>query len=187
MASLTFACLLAQSVETSPRLAVIKKAPDFQLMDQTGTNIQLSKLPEDVLLVGFIFTTCNGTCPATTHRMSQVQDSLQNRGFLKKGKVRLLSITLDPERDTPAALSRYMQLYGINGKHWSFLTGPPKEVRKTYTAWGMWAKPAANGQLDHPSRIFLVDQKRRIREIYNLSFMNREWVVEDILFLLGKK
>ena len=45
-------------------------------------------------------------------------------------------------------------------------------------------KPAANGQLDHPSRIFLVDRKGSVREIYNLGFMKAAWVVEDIELLL---
>ena len=48
----------------------------------------------------------------------------------------------------------------------------------------MWAQPAANGQLDHPSRIFLVDAQGRVREIYNLSFLKAAWVVEDIELLL---
>jgi protein SCO1/2 len=48
----------------------------------------------------------------------------------------------------------------------------------------MWARPAANGQLDHPSRIFLIDTHRRVREIYNLSFLKPAWVIEDIELLL---
>jgi protein SCO1/2 len=48
----------------------------------------------------------------------------------------------------------------------------------------MWAKPAANGQLDHPSRIFLVDPQYRIREIYNLNFLKPKWVVQDVELLL---
>jgi protein SCO1/2 len=169
------------------RLAVIQKAPDFELMDQAGGTVRLSALKEKVLLVGFIFTTCNGTCPATTHRMAKVHEELQKRGLLDKDQVRLLSITLDPQRDTPAALQHYMQLYEIAPAHWSFLTGPVPAVEKTLAAWGMWAKPAANGQLDHPSRLFLVDQHRNVREIYNLAFMKTAWVADDIELLLKEK
>jgi protein SCO1/2 len=50
----------------------------------------------------------------------------------------------------------------------------------------MWARPAANGQLDHPSRIFLVDGKGNVREIYNLSFLKSPWVCEDVELLLGE-
>ena len=52
-----------------------------------------------------------------------------------------------------------MKLYDLSPKHWSFLTGPEKDVEKVYKAWGMWAKPRQNGQLDHPSRVYLVDAK----------------------------
>ena len=136
-----------------------------------------------VTLVSFIFTTCSGSCPATTSRMAKIQEHLHQRGLLEKG-VRLVSISLDPKRDTPEVLRGYMRLYEADGSTWSFLTGPPDEVAKAIAAWGMWAKPAPNGQLDHPSRIFLVDRKGRIREVYNLGFMKTAWVVEDIELLL---
>ena len=57
-------------------------------------------------------------------------------------------------------------------------------MEKVHTAWGMWSKPGANGQLDHPSRVFLVDARGRIREIYNLDFFKPAWVLEDIQLLL---
>jgi len=175
---------LAKDAATTSRLAGIRTAPDPTLITQTGQTLRRSDLRGKVLLVSFIFTTCNGTCPATTHRMSQVQQELETRGLCKDGRVRLLSITLDPIRDTPEVLSGYMRLYDIDAKNWSFLTGPADEVTRTIKAWSMWARPAANGQLDHPSRIFLVDSWGRIREIYNLSFLKPAWVAEDVELLL---
>jgi protein SCO1/2 len=166
------------------RLAVIQKAPDFSLIDQDGKAVRRADFTGKVLLVSFIFTTCNGSCPATTHRMGKVQEALQSAGLFRKGRVRLLSITLDPARDTPQVLRNYMQLYDVDRASWSFLTGPRAKVAKTIAAWGMWVKPAANGQLDHPSRIFLVDPKGRVREVYNLGFLKPAWVVEDIELLL---
>src|SRR5262249_30862408 len=148
---------LAADPAPASRLAVIQPAPEFALTTQTGDSFRSVDLKGKVLLVGFIFTTCNGTCPATTHRMSQVQQQLQSRGLLHDDRVHFVSVTLDPARDTPDALQRYMKLYDLSGKHWSFLTGPTKDVEKVHRAWGMWAKPAPNGQLDHPSRVFLVD------------------------------
>jgi protein SCO1/2 len=59
-------------------------------------------------------------------------------------------------------------------------------VKEVIKAWGMWAKPAANGQLDHPSRIFLVDARNRIREIYNLNFLKPKWVAQDVELLLNE-
>lgn len=166
------------------RLAVIRPAPDFALTTQSGETLRLAGLKGKVLLVSFIFTACNGTCPATTHRMVQVQDALKAAGLWKGGGVHLLSISLDPARDKPEVLRDYMKLYGVDAAHWTFLTGAPEEISKTLGAWGMWARPAANGQLDHPSRVFLVDGKGRIREIYNLAFLKPAWVVEDIRLLL---
>ena len=176
----------ADSVAGS-RLAVIRPAPDFTLTTQDEKPLRLANLKGKVLLVSFIFTTCNGTCPATTHRMGQVQQLLQARGLLKNNQVRLLSITLDPARDTPEALRRYMKLYDADAAHWSFLTGTPDKVNRVLAAWDMWAKPAANGQLDHPSRIFLIDRQGRVREIYHLGFLKAAWVVEDIELLLKEK
>src|SRR5207244_3178576 len=81
------------------RLAVIQPAPDFTLTTQDGSKLSSSDLKGNVLLVSFIFTTCNGACPATTHRMSQIQEELKTRNLLKDGQVRLLSVSLDPVRD----------------------------------------------------------------------------------------
>src|SRR5439155_19260633 len=102
-----------------------------------------------VLLVSFIFTTCNGTCPATTHRLSLVQQELKARGLCKDDRLRLLSITLDPVRDSSEVLRAYMRAYDLDETNWSFLTGTPDQVATTIEAWGMWARAAANGQLDH--------------------------------------
>jgi protein SCO1/2 len=170
-----------------PRLAVIQKAPNWDLINQDDKAVRMADFKGKVLLVSFVFTTCNGTCPATTHRMEKVQTALQEKGLFKRGRVHLLSFSLDPSRDKPEVLRRYMHLYDAEPAHWTFLTGGTEQVSKVIAAWGMWARPAANGQLDHPSRIFLVDAQGRIREIYNLSFMKPAWVVEDIELLLKEK
>ena len=169
------------------RLAVIRTAPDFTLTTQGEKPLHFADLAGKVRLVSFIFTTCNGSCPATTHRMAQVQEALRAKKLDQDGKVQLLSISLDPMRDTPEVLRNYAKLYDADAKNWTFLTGPKEKVEKVVSAWGMWAKPAANSQLDHPSRIFLVDGRGHIREIYNLAFMKTAWVVEDIEMLLKEE
>jgi protein SCO1/2 len=166
---------------------VIRSAPAFELRTQDDRPLRLKDLRGKVLLVSFIFTTCNGSCPATTARMGAAAREMERAGLLKGERVRLLSITLDPQRDTTAALRRYRQLYDIEGENWSFLTGAPATVAGVIKSWGMWVKPAANAQLDHPSRIFLVDKKGRIREVYNLAFFKPAWVLEDVRALLEEK
>jgi protein SCO1/2 len=183
-------CLLAGPLPAggkASRLAVSQKAPAFALTDQAGKPLGSADLRGKVLLVGFVFTTCSGTCPATTHRMGLVQRELQARGLLKGDRVRLVSITLDPKRDTPEVLRGYMRLYDADPASWSFLTGPAAQVEKVVAAWGMWAKAAANGQLDHPSRVFLVDRRGNVREIYNLDFLRPAWAAEDVRLLLAEK
>ncbi len=143
--------------------------------------MRAADLQGKVLLVSFIFTTCNGTCPATTHRMAKVRQLVPDKDVV------FLSITLDPVRDTPEALRNYIRLYDLDVSHWHFLTGPPETVAKVIADWGMWAKPAPNGQLDHPSRIFLVDRKLRVREIYNVDLLRPADVAEDIAELRKEK
>ena len=174
----------APAADAPSRLAVIQPAPDFTLTTQDGGALRMSDLKGKVCLVSFVFTTCNGSCPATTHRMGQVQAALKERGLAKDDRVRLVSITLDPARDTPEVLRKYMELYDADSAGWTFLTGDKERVGKVIADWGMWAKPAANGQLDHPSRVFLVDKKGRVREIYNLSFFKAAWVLDDVQLLL---
>jgi protein SCO1/2 len=182
-----FTWLMGAEPARAERLAVIQKAPDFTLATQDNKQLKFSDLKGKVRIVSFVFTTCNGTCPATTHRMGQVQSELKTRGLLKDDRIRLLTITLDPARDTPEAFRRYAKLYDADPASWTFLTGPAEDVAKVHAAWGMWVKPAADGQLDHPSRVFLVDGQGRVREIYHLGFMKAKWVVEDIESLLKEE
>ena len=73
MGALTLILLLLAADPTPSRLAVIQPAPDFALTTQDNAALKRADLKGKVLLVSFIFTTCNGTCPATTHRMAAVQ------------------------------------------------------------------------------------------------------------------
>ena len=187
------------------RLAVIRKAPDFALVNQDGKTVKLSDFRGRLVLVSFIFTTCNGTCPATTHRMAKIYEAISvDQGYGGYGAygqaipapVVFLSVTLDPQRDTTDALKKYAQLYDLQAsaalkkgrdKSWMLLTGSPEVVDKTLEAWGMWAKPGPSGQLDHPSRIFLLDQQGRIREIYNVEMLRVQDVAADLMELAKER
>jgi protein SCO1/2 len=169
----------------SPRLAIIRDAPDFTLVNQDGQSFKLSDCKGKVVVVSFVFTTCNGTCPATTHRMAKIHQRLKT--FVNfRPEVEFVTVTLDPQRDTPEALKKYIQLYDLETAskppwfRWTFVTGSPESVSKTIAEWGMWVKPAPNGQLDHPSRIFLLDKNLRIREVYNVDLLRLHDVMEDI-------
>jgi protein SCO1/2 len=178
--------LLAAVAPAASPLAVIRPAPPFELTSHDKRTVRLRDLRGKVVLVSFIFTTCAGSCPATSARMATAAQQMQQQGLFKGGGVRLVSITLDPKRDTPAVLRRYRDVYEVDGADWDFLTGKPADVEKVWTAWGMWARPLPSGSLDHPSRVFLVDKRGRIREVYNLDYFKPEWVVEDVRGLLGE-
>jgi protein SCO1/2 len=160
-------------------LADIAPAPATVLVDSAGKPFDLASLRGKVALVSFVYTTCNGTCPLTTQTLARLQKKLEG-AKLWGTSVEFVSITLDPKRDTPAALTRYARLFGADLPTWHFLTGPPARVESVIKNWGMWVKTDANGVLDHPSRIFLVDTRGHEREIYNLEFLTEKWVLEDV-------
>lgn len=177
--------MLALAAEPAPpsRLAVIREVPDFSLTATDGSVVTQADLRGRVTLVSFVFTTCTGSCPQTTLRLAKVQEKLTAARF-GPDDVRLLSVTLDPERDSPEVLTRYAKRHDTDPARWRFLTGKPEAVAATLTAWEMWAKPGKDGQLDHPSRVFLVDRRGRIREVYSLEFLRPDWVVDDVDELL---
>ncbi|WP_152052746.1 SCO family protein [Tautonia marina] len=176
------------AIEDDSRLADIGPAPETVLVDaRTEQPFRLADLQSQgkAALVSFVYTTCNGSCPATTHTMYRVQEELKRRG-LWGDRVALVSISLDPKTDRPEILSRYAEIFGADPSGWHFLTGDPKPVAEVIAAWDMWARIGPSGTLDHPSRIFLVDPNGRQREIYNLQFLDPESVVADIQLVLDE-
>jgi protein SCO1/2 len=165
------------------RLADIGPAPRTVLVDSAQKPFDLGKLKGKVVLVSFVYTTCNGVCPATTQALARVQKKLEE-AKLWGNSVLFVSITLDPARDTAGVLKNYAKSTGTDLPAWHFLTGSPADVNKVIAAWDMWVKSDQKGALDHPSRIFLVDARGREREIYNLEFLKPETVVDDVQDLL---
>jgi len=179
--SLAFANLVAA---TGP-LADIGPAPRTVLVDSAGKPFDLGSEKRKVVLVSFVYTTCNGACPATTSALVRIQKRLE-RARLWGLSVEFVSITLDPKRDTPEVLTRYAKNFGADLAAWHFLTGPPAQVEAVIAAWDMWARIGPGGVLDHPSRIFLVDPHGRQREIYNLEFLDPDSVLQDVRLLLAE-
>lgn len=167
-------------------LADIGPAPPVALTDAAGQPFVLADLRGKAVIVSFVYTTCTGSCPATTFSLTRVQRSLKEAGIWAK-RVEFVSISLDPERDTPEVLAAYARNYQADPAAWHFLTGPPDRVAKVVAAWGMWAKIGPSGTLDHPSRIFLVDPQGRQREIYNLEFLKPASVLHDVQAVLAEE
>ena len=178
--------LLLTGPINSSRLADIGPAPRTVLVDAAGKAFDLASLRGKVVLVSFVYTTCNGVCPATTTSLVRIQKVLE-RAKLWGTSVEFVSITLDPKRDTPDVLNRYARLFGADQARWHFLTGTATEVESVTASWGMWAKLSPTGVLDHPSRVFLLDARGHQREIYNLEFLQPDSVLEDVRSLLNDR
>src|SRR5437879_6306863 len=117
--------------------------PDFKLTDQDGKTFKFNAAHGKLVLITFIFTTCPDVCPLLTAKFVAVQRALEaekNKNYL------LLSITTDPERDTPAALKDYARRFNADLKRWSFLTGTRSELAKVWKAFGVNVVKNESGQ-----------------------------------------
>jgi cytochrome oxidase Cu insertion factor (SCO1/SenC/PrrC family) len=108
---------------SSARLPIYGTVPDFGLIDQQGHPVQRGDLDGKVWIANFIFTNCPDECPLMTAEMSQLQSDLADVPDL-----RLVSITVDPERDTPAVLSHFAERFHADPARWIFLTGDKREI-----------------------------------------------------------
>jgi protein SCO1/2 len=149
--------------EEEQRLPTLGAAPDFTLISQEGAEVTLEAFRGKVVAVTFIYTSCPDVCPMLTDKMARVQDEL---GADFGTKVAFLSITVDPEHDTPEVLKEYAEALDANLAGWSFLTGSPAAVREVAHRYGVAVLPAAGGQVDHTLLTTLVDRQGTMRVQY---------------------
>jgi len=166
-----------------PSLAVIRPAPDFTLADVNGADVRLSDLRGSVVLLSFIYTSCAAACPLLTQRMAVLQGRLAE-AKLFPGPVTLLSVTVDPERDSAAVLARYAQAFTANPRGWRFLRSERDRLGPVLTRYDEWTRRLPDGDIDHPARLYLIDRAGRIREIYNLGLFDERQAFLDIQALL---
>ena len=172
-------------VSANPSLSVIARAPAFSLRDPSGKAVRLSDYRGRVVLLAFIFTTCPGVCPLISQQMAVVQNGLKQEGLFGS-KANLLSVTVDPKTDTAAVLAEYARTYGADAAGWRFLRETPEKTKPVLKAYDEWTKLLPKGELDHPARVYLIDLKGNIREIYSLAFFNEKQALIDIKALLAE-
>ena len=153
----------AQLVSQELPLPTIAPAPDFTLTSQDGAQVALADFRGKVVAVTFIYTLCTNTCPVLTPMMSFVQDQL---GADFGAKIAFVSITVDPERDTPEVLKQYAQAFGANLAGWFFLTGPSDVIQDVTRRYGVFALKSANGDVDHTFLTSIVDRRGILRVQY---------------------
>jgi len=138
-------------------------APPFELVDQDGAPRSLASLRGKTVLLDFVYANCPGPCPILTGTHVRVQKLLPE-GL--RGKVWFVSVTLDPERDSPEALRAYGKARGADFASWSFLTGPAQAVEEVIARYGVGKMPAPGGEIQHIVVSFLIDSEGRIVKRY---------------------
>lgn len=113
-----------------------EQAPDFTLLDQEGRTVTANRLRGKKVMLNFIFTRCPiaTMCPASTMKMSELQQAAKKAGVTD---VEFVSLTLDPDYDTPGVLKEYAEVRGLDLSNWSFLTGPDAAVRHLLAQLGI--------------------------------------------------
>ncbi len=163
-------------------LGIYGRVPDFSLVERSGRPVTRADLMGKVWVANFIYTGCTETCPTQSRQLSALQEE-----FAGEPDLRLVSITVDPEHDTPEVLAQYARRYKADPERWLFLTGAkpviyalakdgfklsvvdPDDSQQTGGLLRVLGPRAAHathgsgGLVLHSSRLVLVDRQGRIR------------------------
>jgi protein SCO1 len=161
------------------------EVPDFALVNQDGKPIHFSQFRGKPLLLTFIYTRCPfpDYCPRLSSNFEQVLHQLQQdpKAFEKS---QLLSISIDPENDTPKALRGYGEGYTARSdpqfKHWQFASGSPDNVRKVADFFGL-AYNSKDGQIVHGLNTVLIGSDGKVLKVYSGSNWKPDAVAADVI------
>jgi protein SCO1 len=153
-----------------PPPPVLRQLPRFELVGSNGKPFGSDDLRGHVYVVNFFFTDCTSLCPTLMKGMARLQERYRDE---KLDSIRLVSITADPERDTPERLREAERSYGVDPARWVLLTGPRDRIRDLavtgfQVALGEPDRTEA-GLLDiaHSGKILLVDPAGGLRGYYD--------------------
>ena len=134
--------------------------PDFSMTDAAGHPFNSRSLSGKAWVADFIYTNCPAACPMMTAKMHGVEKKIHgNRD------IRLVSISVDPERDTPAVLDAFAERYGGPTRQWLFLTGTPATIHQV--AFNTFHVGDIIGKINHSTKFVLVDKHQHIRGYYS--------------------
>ena len=147
---------------------ILSDLPAFTLTDDTGKSLSKGDLAGQVWIASFFFTHCPSVCPVLMTRMVELQKRFADAGITG---VRLVSITVDPARDTPEVLRAAESRYGVDPARWTLVTGETERVHQLlvggFKVPGLDAGALANGDIPHTTKVVLVDGRGRIRGYYD--------------------
>ena len=177
----------------SYQLPPITHASDGAVLLEDGQESQLFDLMGDrLVLFSFIYTRCNDIngCPLANAVFHKLQAKLQERPDVAQA-TRLLSISFDPERDTPEVMREFGQGLGGDGVDWQFLTTQDRETLEPilddygqYTIREYDESGEYTGDFAHMLRVFLIDRELRVRNIYSVAFLHADILINDLETLL---
>ncbi|GEO05252.1 hypothetical protein AAE02nite_29160 [Adhaeribacter aerolatus] len=144
---------------------VFHRVPDFSLTSQTGKTVSQQDLQGKIYVANFFFASCKDVCKKMSNNLGQVQEA-----FAKEPKVKIVSYTVDPERDSVAVLSKYAETYGAKPDKWYLLTGPKRQIyqlaQEGYRLPAMQA-PSLIPDFIHSEKLLLIDEEKHVRGIYD--------------------
>ena len=170
-----------------PDLPELGAVPAFSLTDEHGGPFTEEALRGHPTIVGFVFTRCDSICPAITARMRGLEEQTADR---KGAAIKLLSISVDPEYDTPPRLLEYATRFQADFARWRFLTGSREHVRSlvegpfmnSMIRKGLTASGAPD--ISHSGYLVLIDGELEIRGVYDSNDVHRlEALMRDARFL----
>ncbi len=142
--------------------------PEFSLTERSGEMIGLAQLRGKIWIADFIYTSCTDTCPLQSGMMARLQEE-----YASKPDVQLVSLTVDPERDTPQTLSLYANRYNADAERWFFLTGQRHRIIRLIqdgfhlSVATLPTGAPSNGVIPHSPRFVLIDKNANIRGYYD--------------------
>jgi cytochrome oxidase Cu insertion factor (SCO1/SenC/PrrC family) len=152
--------------EPSRIIPTMGAVPAFELVTHEGKPFSSSSLNGQYWIVDLIFTNCGGTCPILTANMASLQKALA-----KAYDVQLVSISVDPNNDTPEVLAEYAKRYNADTKNWTFLTGKVSTIYTIAKDGFKLTVDSVSGDTQNPivhsERFVLVDKQGAIRGFYD--------------------
>lgn len=167
------------------RRVIDKPVRNFALTDQAGKKFQLADARDKIVAITFVYTKCPDVCPLFTAKFAAIQRTLEQQRIQGKRRVDylLLTITTDPEYDTPAQLKSYADLFKPNYSNWLFLTGTKDALIKVWKDFGVNVRRSADGHVQHTALTTLVDRRGMRRVDYYGDKWHEKEVLQDLLSL----
>ncbi len=162
-------------------LPTLWPVPEFQLVDQDGHRQTPGALRDSVWIADFIFTSCRSVCPVLSAKMVQVQHAVADP------RLRFVSFSVDPERDTPEALRAYKARWAPAEARWTLLATTPQSLAELARGMKTFVEkqPDPDATL-HTSEMFLVDGRGRVRGLYATDGEGFAQLVPDARRLLAE-